>query len=275
MVIIAVLVLMWIAVLAPALLRKLRSFNSEHSISTFHHSLRLLEPSGPKAIVPAFRLDTGSTTLLAAPRMVPLAPSSPIEPRPQLVLLQPDGKGGVATMDHRAEYYDDSDDRGYGRSGYDDSDRSADYEADYEADYHVEHRSASAGRSGAALRRRNILFGLIASVFITALGGFVVSTLWMLTMVCFVLLVAYIGLMAYAATRGTIAVGGLGARSRLAEERHVARAVVPGPGYRAAPEFAYSDEHDPYAEQADWGEAPGERWSDEGFWDEPRRAVAR
>ena len=111
--------------------------------------------------------------------------------------------------------------------------------------------SSSAGRSAAALRRRNILFGLVGAIGITALGGFVISALWTLCILLVLALCGYVGLMAYAATHGMMT------RPSALPERHIAHGVS-------------SD--DSYSRQArgDFDES-----LDDGWWEEPRRAAAR
>ena len=272
MVVIAVLLVMWTAVLAPTILRKIRTSTSERSISSFHHSLDLLESSWPKAISPAFRL-VGDQASTSVPQMVAVAPAPALQPRPQLVLLRPPGQGGVDPMPDRYDFRDE-----YGAYGQRDYAEHLGYdEQGYMPEFERHYASEVPARRPAALRRRNILFGLAGGVLMTGLIGFVVPIAWMVTLISFVLLVAYVGLMAYAATRGTISIGGASTSHRRAEERHVARAVIPG--HRAAPvQATWDDEYDEVLdyEDADFRDAPGiNRFDDDSWWDEPRRAVAR
>ena len=150
-------------------------------------------------------------------------------------------------------------------------------EQGYMPEFERHYAAEAPARRPAALRRRNILFGLVGAVLATGIIGFVVPIAWMVTMISFVLLVAYVGLMAYAATRGSLSLSGSSSSHRLGEERHVARAVIPG--HRAAPAQAtWDDAYDEILddEDGDFRAAPGlDRFEDDTWWDEPRRAAAR
>jgi len=244
MIIVCVLVIMWGVVLSPGIVRKIRSANSEHSISSFHHSLELLELSGPKAIQPAYRLAGGATSPVQNPRVSPIKPSTSIQPGPQLVLLRSSDQGGVNPMSDYYEYRDDA------RDYFDE------YEALYGTDYDagVGNEPAAAfsrdryARREAALRRRNVLLGLLGTVAVTGVLGLMLSILWVLTVVVFVALVAYVGLMAWAATSGSISLSLPSQRRNT--ERHVARAVV------------YGDGRGRYAESS-----PADEWVDEEYYE--------
>jgi hypothetical protein len=255
MVIVTVLVIMWGVVLAPGIIRRIRTANSERSISSFHHSLDRLESAAPKVVAPAFRLAGAEPGAIAVPELVPLAPSSSIQPRPHLVLLRPPGQGGVAAMNDRYEPYEEYDpaEDPYGEDTYFD-----DYEAELRGEYPVDHYA----RREAALRRRSILIGLVAAVVLTGVGGFIASILWMLTVLCAVLLVSYVALMVWAATRGSISLSSPRRQSGYIGERHVARAVLSGHG-------RYGEEDRYVAEQASYDD------DDDEYWNQPRRAAAR
>ena len=270
MIVIALLVIMWGVVLTPTVLRRIRSHSSERSISSFHHSLEILDSAAPKVVNPAFRLtgtDGGSTEL---PMIVPIAPSASIRPRPQLVLLRPPGQGGVEAMNDRYqerelhdEDLDGTYDEGYAGGYYDDY-------AAAEERYDL----AAEGRSGrdAALRRRKILFGLGGALVLTALGGFVSSMLWSLTIIVFVLLVAYVALMAWAATRGSIEMPTM-RRSGGGETRHVARAVVSGPTPHPQGAWWEDDGYDQRSARAQ--DEVGSTVDPDEWWEQPRRAATR
>jgi hypothetical protein len=124
-------------------------------------------------------------------------------------------------------------------------------------------------RREAALRRRNILFSLVVALLVTTAAGFVASMLWYLTVLCVILLIAYVGLMAWAATRGSITLGSSSSSPRRDSERHIARAVVSHHGTGEAARWGddgdgQDDRYDVRADQAD-----------DGWWDQPRRAAAR
>jgi hypothetical protein len=273
MVIIMVLVIAWGVILAPGIIRKIRASNSERSISSFHHSLDLLESAAPRVVLPAYRLSGEDTGRLDVPVLVPLTPTTSIKPHPHLVLLRPDGQGGVATMNERYDY-EERDDHGYVDPAHDAyfDDYAADYASydDYDrADERYDHSYPADpfARREAALRRRNILFGLLGALVVTALGGFVLSMLWYLAVACGLLLVGYVGLMAWAATRGSITLGG--SSSARDSQRHVARAVIPP--YESPADGRWSDDYGAY----DGREAALVDGADDGWWAQPRRVAAR
>ena len=275
MIIVLVLAVLWGVILVPGILRRIRTSNSERSISSFHHSLELLENSGPKAFQPAYRLASGDDGRRSMPQLVPIAANPTISPRPQLVLLGPPGQGGVKSMSDRYEhrndpqgYFDEYEPNPHGYSDeYDEMEFAPRAGASYPSDSH--------GRRQAARRRRNILFGLVGGVVLTAILGMVAPMFWMLTVVTVVTLGAYVGLMAWAATRGSISLQGGGV------ERHVARAVVYGDG-RYDEGLVASEGTDGswdggyVADRPDHrGVAPRQFFDDDEWWDEPRRAAAR
>jgi len=55
--VVLVLVVLWIAVLTPRLIRHFREGRSVYSIDSFHEQLHLLERTGPKLVQPAYRLE--------------------------------------------------------------------------------------------------------------------------------------------------------------------------------------------------------------------------
>ncbi|MGH9029693.1 MAG: hypothetical protein ACRDV4_08780, partial [Acidimicrobiales bacterium] len=56
-VIVLVLVIVWLAVLAPMAVRYFREGRSKDSVESFHEQLHLLERAGPKLVAPAHTLD--------------------------------------------------------------------------------------------------------------------------------------------------------------------------------------------------------------------------
>jgi hypothetical protein len=274
MLILGAILVMWAVLLIPLALRKFRDATSDRSIASFHTSLRILKGSGRAAIPPAHRLDVEEERYGVHPPVVPVAPSVSIQPRPQLVLLRPDDRGGPLMPQHRR--YEDEWDDPYAPHAAADHDRNFDYSDAYD---HVPHFEDDYGpdpfaRREAALRRRNILLGLVGAVVATGIFGFLAAFFWDLTIVAVVLLVAYLGLMVWAALRGSITISAprsLG-RAEQSTDRHVARAVLGG--------------HDAYGDDEAWGEddefvaeeMPDARYVDrfdDGWWDEPRRAAAR
>jgi hypothetical protein len=55
--VVLILVVLWIAVLTPRLVRHFREGRSQSSIDSFHEQLHLLERTGPKLVEPAHRLE--------------------------------------------------------------------------------------------------------------------------------------------------------------------------------------------------------------------------
>jgi hypothetical protein len=264
MVIVTVLVIMWGVVLAPGILRRFRASSSERSISSFHHSLTLLESAAPKVVAPAYRLAGDGANRISVPQLVPIAPPGTADRRPHLVLLRPPGQGGAVSMNDRYEHHGSYDD-GYEDGYYDDYDR---YDDGFES--RPEFPVDSFTRREAALRRRTIVLSLVGAVAVTGIGGFAFSMLWMLTALSAVLLVAYVGLMAWAATRGSISMSISRGAPMVAGERHVARAVI-----------AHHDRHgvtghfdERYSDREDLSAGQGIDDPDE-WWDRPRRAAAR
>ena len=147
------------------------------------------------------------------------------------------------------------------------------YFDDYAPEPRNEYPVDGFARREAALRRRNILFGLVGAVVFTGIGGFLMSTLWMATVLCFILLIAYVGLMAWAATRGSISLSGRSRPSAYQGERHVARAVLDDHG-RYEQVDGWDDRYEEYEEYDEPPRVVADR-GDDGWWDQPRRAASR
>lgn len=62
--VVLVLVVLWVAVLTPRLVRHFREGRSHSSIDSFHEQLHLLERAGPKLVEPAYRLEVPETDSL-------------------------------------------------------------------------------------------------------------------------------------------------------------------------------------------------------------------
>jgi hypothetical protein len=263
MIIVLILVVLWGVVLGPSIFRKVRSTNSDRSISSFHRSLDFLERSGPKVVEPAYRLVDDEirplTPTIAKPQPLPRVS------QPTLVLLGPYGPSGEEQMNERqiAHYRDD--DYGYREDVYED-----DYEDRYDDQWDRRQSpgptisAARMSRREAARRRRNILFTLVGAIFLTAIIGLFMSFLFYLTILSIVALVGYVGLMAYAAKTGMIGEKGY--------ERHVAHGEAA---------ITYDDQDRWHAEPVASNQSSREvRYLDESFdgedwWDEPRQAAAR
>ncbi len=94
MILLVVVVLLWMAVLAPSAWRRFGERQSVGSIDHFHHQLQLLEHAGPKTVAPAYRLHT-ATPGGTVGSTVPSIDSS----RPKLVLLRPTDDAAAADVD--------------------------------------------------------------------------------------------------------------------------------------------------------------------------------
>ena len=95
MILLVLVVLLWVAVLAPSAWRRFGERQGVGSIDHFHHQLQLLEHAAPKTVAPAYRLHT------AVPGGSPAAESAPAvdSSRPKLVLLRPTADGATADVD--------------------------------------------------------------------------------------------------------------------------------------------------------------------------------
>jgi hypothetical protein len=90
---------LWVVVLAPSALRRIRERGGVGSVDHFHHQLELLEHAGPKLVAPAYRLRSAGSGKSAVPSS-----------RPKLVLLR-------AVQDGQAADIEDVDGAHYARVG--------------------------------------------------------------------------------------------------------------------------------------------------------------
>jgi hypothetical protein len=98
LILLVLVVLLWVAVLAPSAWRRFGERHGVGSIDHFHHQLQLLEHAGPKTVSPAYRLHT------AVPGDGPVvAPApGPDTSRPKLVLLRPTDDAASSDVDDDA-----------------------------------------------------------------------------------------------------------------------------------------------------------------------------
>jgi hypothetical protein len=80
---------LWVAVLAPSVLRRIRERGGVGSVDHFHHQLALLEHAGPKIVAPAYRLRAGRSEANS---------SAVASSRPKLVLLRAVSDGQAADI---------------------------------------------------------------------------------------------------------------------------------------------------------------------------------
>jgi hypothetical protein len=81
---------LWVVVLAPSALRRIRERGGVGSVDHFHHQLELLEHAGPKLVAPAYRLRSAASIG---------NPSAAASSRPKLVLLRAVHDGQAADID--------------------------------------------------------------------------------------------------------------------------------------------------------------------------------
>ena len=90
MILLVLVVLLWVAVLAPSAWRRFAERPGVGSIDHFHHQLQLLEHAAPKTVAPAYRLHTalpGNGTSAppaergrtSRPQMVPVRQTADVE----------------------------------------------------------------------------------------------------------------------------------------------------------------------------------------------------
>ena len=98
MILLVLVVLLWVAVLAPSAWRRFGERQGVGSIDHFHHQLRLLEHAGPKTVAPAYRLHTAMPGVPSTELQADL----PVDAsRPKLVLLRPTDDAAAADVDGR------------------------------------------------------------------------------------------------------------------------------------------------------------------------------
>jgi hypothetical protein len=181
-----ILVVLWGVVLTPHFVRKWLDRRPAGSIESFHHSLHLLERTGPKIVPPAYRLETavpgGQAT---AGGTLPAAAG-----RPNLVLLAPVGADALADGE---DVVDEASGEHYRRLPTPVQDAPV-------AELSAAPSMEELRRFGARRRRRDLVLGLVATMVLTGLAGFAHSlhALWVLTALAGLALGAFVGLAAYA-----------------------------------------------------------------------------
>lgn len=272
-----IILALWVALLAPGVVKWLRNHKPPTSVASFHRQLRLLERSGPKLVEPAYRLggrDNRVTEWEAPPPPTRAA---------RLVLL-PTGANTKepTTMGHDDRYQDRYEgryrdpfedpyaaDEQRSEPAWDDpwaepaplrepptrahrtlrAPRAEEYDYDDELVYDDEGDAAPRvlSPSRAKSRRARIVVGLGAAIVLSFVFSFLpgLSILWMVSIFAVVALVGYLGLMFYAANAGLY---GHDALERLTP---VARTVI-----------------SPYSDRSS-------RYDDDDGWESDRIAAAR
>jgi len=189
-----ILAVLWIVVLAPTVIRRLKEQGSGESIDSFYYHLHLLERSGPKLIPPAHRMVTARSdaTGLTAERSG--TAGSSMSGRPNLVLLEPakDGEPGVED-----EVVHEASGERYRRLCRQEEDGPTPLGVPMSL---LSPRAEDYRRRQIQRRRREILLWLVTTCGLTGLLGIVPSlhALWVVTVVSGIGLAAYVGLAAYA-----------------------------------------------------------------------------
>jgi hypothetical protein len=196
--VVVILVVLWIVVLAPLYLKGRTLRGSTTSIDSFHRQLHLLERTGPKLVVPAYRLETATPAPAgdapgSAATGLPVV-SSGIR-RPNLVLLRP--------VDDRSVEGDDIVDDGAGGHYRRVLPEPAVEPAPTpmpETEGPVRAGPDPYRRQLARRRRRDTLTVLVSVLFLSGLLGLLLGVpgLWVLTGLAALALGAYGALVAYA-----------------------------------------------------------------------------
>jgi hypothetical protein len=257
---------LWVALLAPGVVKWFRNHKPSTSIASFHRQLRLLEHTGPKLVEPAYRLEGEDR------RVTEWEEPAPPARTPRLVLLPSGATQKEPTTMRHADRNQDRYEDPYGTavgvdpSAWDDpwdepeplhatrsyrtvrAPRYDEYEYDDEfADDDEDVQVPALSPAHAKSRRKRILIGLGATVAVTFVFGLVpgLGILWAVSLVCAVALAAYLALMFYASNAGLY---GNDALDRLTP---VARTVI-----------------SPYPDRA-------ARYDDDDGWESERIAAAR
>ena len=96
MILLVLVVLLWLAVLAPSAWRRFGERQGVGSIDHFHQQLQLLEHAGPKTVAPAYRLHTATPGQRSTEAAADVVVDSS---RPKLVLLRPTEDAAAADVD--------------------------------------------------------------------------------------------------------------------------------------------------------------------------------
>ena len=229
-----IILALWVALLAPGVVKWVRHHQRATSIASFHRQLRLLEHSGPNLIEPAYRL--GGQNEPVTERDAPRVPAA----APRLVLVHSSHK--ESTM-----RYEEQHDGRYGepyaerleplevREAWDDPwQRDDDHRepvarsrrtlrVPYEYEDEEPGGFIVLSSDHARVRRTRIIVGLAIAIagsfFIGLVSG--LTALWAVTLLALVGLGGFLALMYYASSTGMYG------RGNFADITPVARAVMP------------------------------------------------
>ncbi len=251
-----IILALWVALLAPGVVKWLRNHARATSIASFHRQLQQLERTGPKLFEPAHRLGGQDEPTADREHDVP--------PRPRLALV-PTGateKGTTMRYDDRHEarsgrhadpFGQVADDAYQPGEAWDDpwgepdpvptrahQVRGTRYDAYHDVEHDDPEPRDALTPSAARVRRMRILLGLGSAIVGSLLLGIVtgVGILYALTLVSVVAMLAYLVLMYYASSVGMYG------NDALARITPVARSVIAADEPRS---YRFDDEED------DWG----------------------
>ncbi len=266
------LALLWLALLTPIVVRKVREVRSERSIESFHAEHEILSRQG-YAVAPVHRLDEYE----AAPAPAPAAtrgPNAYAPRRPRLTLVHPEDTyrslESRGTWEEWSEDYDFDRDEGVavGRAGAARSSARAESRSTsaspYARAYSTFPTEASLvydepplRRTSTRVQRRRISVGLLGSALFFSALTFVTSTSLVadLAYLSWFLVVAYLALALLAVSQGYLSV------TRTASRRAYPTPAAYAPGtYDEEPAERASDGWDRWDEEWDerdeWAEIP-------------------
>ncbi len=235
MVLVIIIMMAWVVILGPSLIKRRARSGGDQSISHFHRQLRILEHSAPEPIVtPAYRLRAVDGTDRPSGITYPTAGAPPVltvvgakelpkaalaflgEPDPSIAAVVPAANSSTARAGYgrpASQFVDYADYQDY-QDDQDDQSYDDEYEQSYDESYDESYESRRAVHAGSDLgvrgadafarnqsrRRRRDILVVLAGIFATTfLVGLLAGTsfAWMLCAVDGVVLAAYVGLMVY------------------------------------------------------------------------------
>jgi hypothetical protein len=199
LIVLVLVAVLWIAVLVPTAVSKLRERRSAESIGRFHQRLDLLERTGPKLVEPAYRLTASGSTSAGHDPVVVAAPPPPV--RPNLTLV-PAPVEEDSEMEEEFEMPEFAMEDSFGAEITEIRFETEETEDEIELDQAApdRHELAALNRRRAARRRRRNIFGMLCAL--TAFAGLLglappLRVFWYVAATFFALLVGFVGLAAY------------------------------------------------------------------------------
>jgi hypothetical protein len=234
-VLLVIIGLLWVALLAPMAIRRLRDSGTEKSIESFHVEHEVLKRQG-YTVPPAHRLDERE------PEYVPSA-----DRRARLTVVHADDTyqslESRSSWDEWSEDYDYDDEPRTSRARLQTGNRYAAAYASVPSDVEVYDAPLTRRRSARAQRRMIFTRLVLATVVTTALAVVVgYSFLVDLAIVTWVALAGFVALALFAVSQGYLDQSSLGlGRTRVAPLATIEPLRVPRRGYEADQEFDYAD----------------------------------